>query len=306
MTKRIKLLKTKAKATKQTKTRTTQRELRKRTVTTYDINKLIDSPISKSLYKFSPMLAETYTGTEDISNWLMSEKLDGIRCIWNGKNISSRQGNKFYPPKWFLEKFPSDIFLDGELFLERKSFEKTCSIVKKQYEHDEWRQIKYIVFDTPSIKAPFSKRLNFLKTLFEKIDSPFLSLLPQETCKNKESLMKRLDSIVENNGEGVIIRNPQALYENRRVNTMLKVKKFHDDEAIVIKHHKGTGRLAFTMGAIEVKNKSNVIFKIGTGFSDSERSKPPKIGSKITYRYFELTKNGVPRFPSYVRQYEEL
>ena len=34
--------------------------------------------------------------------------------------------------------------------------------------------------------------------------------------------------------------------------------------------------------------------------SDAERRDPPKIGSIITYRFQELTNDGVPRFPSFV------
>jgi len=55
------------------------------------------------------------------------------------------------------------------------------------------------------------------------------------------------------------------------------------------------------MGAVEVKNDDGIEFKVGSGFSDKERAKPPKIGTRITYRYFELSKDKVPRFPTFMR-----
>ena len=105
----------------------------------YNIDEIIDAAIEKTNYKcggglsFQPMLAEKYDGTQNIENWLMSEKLDGIRCIWDGQRLYSRNGKLFHPPKWFKEGFPSDIVLDGELFLNRKDFSRTSSIVMKQY-----------------------------------------------------------------------------------------------------------------------------------------------------------------------------
>ncbi len=41
-------------------------------------------------------------------------------------------------------------------------------------------------------------------------------------------------------------------------------------------------------------------FKVGTGFSDHQREHPPAVGSIITYKFQELTDDGVPRFPVFV------
>ena len=103
---------------------------RKVDILDYNIEGILDT-ITKSSGKFeSPMLAESYDGSQDIDGWLMSEKLDGVRCIWNGKNLYSRNGNMFYPPSYFTASFPN-MMLDGELFLSRKNFSDTISIVKK-------------------------------------------------------------------------------------------------------------------------------------------------------------------------------
>ena len=63
-----------------------------------NIDDIIDTAIDKTNDKcgsglsFQPMLAEKYDGTQNIENWLMSEKLDGIRCIWDGQRLYSRNG----------------------------------------------------------------------------------------------------------------------------------------------------------------------------------------------------------------------
>jgi DNA ligase-1 len=68
------------------------------------------------------MLAEKYEGNINPQGWYMSEKLDGVRCFWNGKNLYSRNGNVFYPPDWFKDLLPKDLALDGELWTKRDDF----------------------------------------------------------------------------------------------------------------------------------------------------------------------------------------
>jgi DNA ligase-1 len=68
----------------------------------------------------------------------MSEKLDGVRCFWTGTAMYSRNGNRFYPPKFFVQNWPKSQ-LDGELFIGRGQFSKTISAVKKNNPIDsEW------------------------------------------------------------------------------------------------------------------------------------------------------------------------
>lgn len=271
-------------------------------VATYDLDVLIPKASAPEVSS-NPMLASKYNGTQDVSGWIMSEKLDGIRCIWDGENMKSRAGNHFFVPDFFMKNFPKDMVLDGELFLARGEFQKTVSIVKKQDKSDRWKDLKYLIFDGPGIKGNFSKRLKVLEQKLSEVDSDYLELHKHEKCKDEEHLQKEMKRVVALGGEGMMIRDPKSIYEHRRVKTMLKVKEFHDDEATVIGSEKGTGRLERLMGALVVKNKAGKTFKVGSGFTDKERAKPPKKGTVITYRYFELTKDGVPRFPTYMRNH---
>jgi DNA ligase-1 len=99
----------------------------------------------------------------------------------------------------------------------------------------------------------------------------------------------------------LMMRKKNSAYDHGRSNELLKVKTFKDDEAIVYDHQKGKGRHKGRMGAVMCRLRDGTEFKVGSGFSDKEREDPPPIGTVISYRYFEMTKAGVPRFPVYLR-----
>ena len=231
--------------------------------------------------------------------WWISEKLDGVRAYWNGTQFLSRQGNLFHAPDWFIEQLPNAP-LDGELWLARKSFQRTVSIVRRQDKSDLWRELKYFVFDAPAISDPFERRLTALRDLFSNQPTEFARILEQEPCRDEEHLREELERIEALGGEGLMLRQPGSLYEAGRSSTLLKVKRFHDAEAVVLEHLPGAGRQR-GLGALAVQLSDGTQFSVGTGFSDAQRENPPAIGSTITFRYQELTDGGVPRFPSFVR-----
>jgi DNA ligase-1 len=119
-------------------------------------------------------------------------------------------------------------------------------------------------------------------------------------CTGLEHLRSELARVEALGGEGLMLREPQSKYEAGRSTTLLKIKTFHDAEAVVIGHEAGAGRHKGRLGALVVKLPNGTQFSVGTGFSDKERTVPPAVGATITFRYQELSEAGVPRFPSYV------
>jgi len=113
--------------------------------------------------------------------------------------------------------------------------------------------------------------------------------------------MKKLDDVVEQGAEGLMLHRASSLYKSGRSDDLLKLKKHFDAEAVVISHLPGKGKYQGMLGSMLVETPDKIRFKIGTGFSDEERKNPPAIGSIITYKYFGLTKKGVPRFASFMR-----
>ncbi len=104
------------------------------------------------------LLAHKWELEHDPTGWWMSEKLDGIRAYWDGEAFVSRLGNRFFAPDWFTADLPADT-LDGELWVGRKLFSKTMSIVRAGAAGQEWKQVSYVVFDAPNAKGSFEDRI---------------------------------------------------------------------------------------------------------------------------------------------------
>ncbi|KAF9020124.1 DNA ligase/mRNA capping enzyme [Hymenopellis radicata] len=239
----------------------------------------------------------------DPTGWLISEKLDGVRTYYDGKQMYSRLGNPFTPPKWFLDKLPKDVTLDGELFSGRGKFQDTISIVKT-VNSPHWRDITFQVFDIPSKgNEPFEKRIKHLERLFGEegpYESDKVKVVEHIAAKSREHVLEELKKVETLGGEGLMLRKPGSRYEGRRSATLLKVKTFYDAEAIVTGHNEGHGRNVGVCGALLCKMESGKAFKVGSGLNDKQRKNPPKVGTIITYRFQELTRDGVPRFPTFV------
>ena len=246
------------------------------------------------------LLAHSWDASIDVTGWWMSEKLDGVRAYWDGKQLLSRLGNVYHAPDWFIEGLPSHA-LDGELWLGRKLFQRAVSIARRQDKPDSWKQMSYVLFDMPDMDGPFEERLRKLEQSFSEGKHKYAHYHPHVQCKGQEHLAEELARVVASGGEGLMVRKPGSRYVAGRSETLLKIKEFHDAEARVLAHVPGRGKHKGRLGALNVELADGTQFSIGTGFSDAERGSPPPIGSVVTFRYQELTDGGVPRFPSFVR-----
>ena len=244
------------------------------------------------------LLAESWDNVVDPTGWWLSEKLDGVRAYWDGKQFLSRQGNLYHAPDWFVAGLPTTP-LDGELWLGRKKFQRAVSIARRQDKSEHWKELTYVVFDAPGLDKAFEKRMEFVKDCLAK-KPKYANALDQRLCKGVDDLRAELARLEGLGAEGLMLRRAGSRYENGRSSTLLKVKTFHDAEARVLGHQGGAGRHKGRLGALLVELPDGTKFAVGTGFSDAERGAPPAIGSVITFRYQELTEAGVPRFPSYV------
>lgn len=246
------------------------------------------------------LLAHSWEPGVDLAGWWMSEKLDGVRAFWDGTRLISRLGNPFHAPDWFVAALPPDVPLDGELFSGRKKFQRTVSIVRRQDKGDVWREIAYVVFDAPKHPGPFEERLSVIEEVVSRRAAAHLRGHPHEVCRGVDHLREELARVEALGGEGLMLRKPGSLYEVGRSSTLLKVKSFHDREARVVGHVPGAGRHKGRLGALLCELPDGTRFSVGTGLSDDERRSPPPLEAIITFRYQELSEDGVPRFPSYV------
>ncbi len=250
------------------------------------------------------MLPEVYSEQVDVNGWLMSEKLDGVRGYWDGKQLLSKNGNTFYPPAAFIQGLPP-FPLEGELWAGRQSFEQTVAIVKRQQPHDGWLQLKLAVFDVPKAPGSFTERMAKAEQWFAAHPSAYAFIIPQTRVLNSADLQQQLAQIEKLGGEGLIVRNPEAHYAAGRSVEVLKVKSFRDAEAVVIAHLPGKKRNEGRLGSLLVELDNGIQFKIGGGFSDAEREVPPPIGAVITFKYYGKYQSGIPKFPVFLRIRED-
>lgn len=247
------------------------------------------------------LLAQDYKAGIDISQYLISEKLDGVRALWDGKVLTFRSGQAISAPAWFTAKLPATP-LDGELWLARGQFDELSGIVRKQHPIDaEWQRVKYMVFELPAGDGAFEKRSEKLQAIAHQINWPQLQWIEQFKLADEKALQAKLKQIAGQGGEGLMLHKANAPVTTGRSPVLLKLKPVSDAEGIVTAHIPGKGKFQGMLGALQIKTEDGHSVKIGTGFTDEQRKNPPPIGSTITYSYRDTTPNGKPRFAAFLR-----
>ena len=240
----------------------------------------------------------------DVAAYWVSEKLDGVYARWDGSVLRSRRGNRFHAPSWFLAGFPAQP-LDGELWLGRGTFDALSGIVRRKTPDDAaWRTVRFMAFDLPAHPGDFDARLRRMKEVFAALDAPWLGLVEQRRVRNRAELMALLEEVASAGGEGLMLHKANALYRAGRTSDLLKLKRRQDGEATVLAHLPGKGKFAGMMGALLVETPDGRRFRLGTGFTDEERRRPPPVGAVVVYRHYGATGTGLPRFASFLRMRE--
>ena len=250
----------------------------------------------------------------------VSLKLDGIRCSWlikDGKAIAKTRQNKIIQgmnelTKAIEEVFgEQDLFVDGELLATNEEglssedlFKKTSAIVNSK---GLKKDLTFVAFDIVSLEdynnksnnTPFLERREQLEC-YVGLKNELVKLAPMYFITDSiDRIYEKLDEVVKDNCEGLMLNKINGFYEFKRTKQLLKVKKFNEGDVLVTDILEGEGRLEGTLGKIEVqfRYKGDVYTNnIGSGFSDEEREyywehKEELIGKVVTIKYFEITKN---------------
>ena len=263
--------------------------------------------LSTSIMAATPeiLLANVYRQQIDPASYLVSEKLDGVRALWDGQALKTRSGRTINAPAWFIAPLPN-VALDGELWLGRQRFEAVSGIVRRETPEDnEWRQVRYMLFELPGGTGTFRQRVAQMQALVVQAKVPWLQVIEQSPAVNRENLGKMLAKVVREGGEGLMLHRADAVYETGRSDTLLKLKPWLDAEGTVVRHVAGKGKYAGMLGALEIRLDDARIVRLGSGFSDAQRRNPPPLGATVTYRYRDLTSKGLPRFASFLRVRED-
>jgi DNA ligase 1 len=240
-------------------------------------------------------------GAIDPSGFLVSEKLDGLRAHWDGRQLRFRGGGLIAAPAWFTAALPAQS-LDGEIWAGRGGFEQASGTARRAVPDEAaWRHLHYALFDLPGDPRPFVARAQALATLASRLQRPFVTAVAQETLPDAAALARRLDEVLRAGGEGLMLHRAAALWQPGRSADLLKLKPQADAEAVVLGHLPGRGRHEGRMGALRVQLPDGREFRLGTGFTDAERETPPPVGARVSFRYQGLTDDGLPRFARYWR-----
>ena len=252
------------------------------------------------------ILAKTLPENVDVRDYWVSEKYDGVRGYWDGKQrqMYSRNGTVIALPNDFAAQLP-DISLDGELWIGRGQFERVVSVVRDEQPDDTaWKQVKYMVFELPDSQnqyGDFTQRMGRIERITQHINAPNIQAVKQWRVRDRAELLRQLDTITQAGGEGLMLHLASAPYQTGRSDALYKLKLRQDAEATVIDYVAGTGKYVGKVGSLRVRTDDGREFNVGSGLTDATRTNPPVIGTVITYQFNGLTKKGQPRFPRFLR-----
>lgn len=249
-------------------------------------------------------LASVWPAAQSPRGYWVSEKLDGVRAVWDGQVLRFRSGRVIAAPAWFLAALPK-LPLDGELWMGRGRFDPVSGAVRKAVPEDaEWRAVKYMVFDAWGRSEPFALRVGLLAQALDEAQTPWLMPVKQTPVDDAAALQRLLQEVVGHGGEGLVLHRADALWRAGRSDALFKLKPLPDEEARVIGHQPGKGRLQGMTGALILETPQGLRFLLGSGLSDALRRDPPPVGAWVTYRYRDRTPSGLPRFANFVRVHQ--
>lgn len=205
---------------------------------------------------------------------------------------------------------PSDLHLDGELWMKRDAFDATSGICRRS-DPEGWSHVNFMVFDITNISLLYEDRLKELKKrlpdgektpdqIQDQRRGGLVCVLPAVQCASREHLNRLMQQVITKGGEGLMLREPRSPYMVGRNHTLYKYKFWYDAEGLVIGHEKGQGEHLGLMGSVRIQMESGRTLTVGSGFSVAQRRAFfPHVGMVIRYKFQELSHDGTPRFPIY-------
>lgn len=273
---------------------------------------------------FQPMLAAKYFGLPQKKRdelfkdkIYIQPKLDGIRCIVTKDGMFSRHGKEILSAPHIrrslepiFEKYP-DLIFDGELYNHdlNADFNRIISLARKTRPTEEdlkesEQYIQYWIYDLPSSIGNFWDRNYDLATIWNKTFDKYCVCVETHLVTSDEEVQHRLEDYLDHGFEGAIVRLNKP-YENKRTNSLLKVKKFEDEEFTIVDIEEGRGNLASKAGRIIVDVDGKRV-AAGLKFSHDDaaeiwQNREKYVGKKATIQYFNRTPDGSLRFPKCIQ-----
>ena len=287
-----------------------------------------------------PMTALNFKKRAHDINWpaIGQPKLDGVRCLARLEadgtvSLTSRK-NKLFPGMDHIREelatrlkslgnsegspFPSNIVIDGELYAdpEELTFQQSTGLVRRNNKTPEdlanEKKLKLNVYDCinlDDLDMDFIDRYNLVSSNLSNMDS--IAIVDNTTLSDTDAVDPLHDQFVKDGYEGLMIRNVKGPYKlNGKSKHLQKYKSFQDDEFEIVGYTEGKGDYVGTVIWI-CETSDGKKFRVKPNGTHAQRSKlfdeaDSHIGKQITVRFFELTDDGIPRFPTggWFRDYE--
>jgi DNA ligase-1 len=255
-------------------------------------------PITHTLYpveKFTPpdlpLFAEYVPGKHDVSDWYWSEKKDGVRCVWNGKMLMTRNGNSVRAPDEFVNMLPKGVKLDGELAGPHGTFEQCLEALQIGPPCSFWNHMRFYVFDMPTREEiPFRDRYQKLRQINHSYPGKAWRVLSQHKVDDLEQLEQRLVRMTRDGVEGIVLRNPDGFYKKgRHVKVGLKWKVIQIGRGEIVE-------VAEKEGSYVIRERGGQTFTLHVSPHDNESL---RVGSAINFGHRGRTASGKPKFPNF-------
>ena len=264
------------------------------------------------ILEYPVMLASQYEQKLiDKMNWpaIVQLKMDGMRfnaIVRDGKcEFKSRNGKTIDLLGNLEDEFielanGSDMVYDGELvvtdgfaaLLDRqtgngilnKALKGTISAEEaNKVRACIWDVIPYMYFTSGECPTPYKDRFTRIK------ETRNISIVPTYIVPDIETARERFEHFLSNGEEGIILKDMNAPWEDKRSKSLIKFKGELECDLKVVGFEPGTGKYVGKLGALVCESEDGIIkVKVGSGFNDEDREKIKEqdiIGKVVAVKY---------------------
>ena len=157
-----------------------------------------------------------------------------------------------------------------------------------------WDMIPLQDFKKGFCAIPYFDRLDVLSERMDAVynaqDKHLVNILPAAPVDNYEQCEATFQSALEDGEEGVIVKNGDSPWENKRSKYQVKMKAELEADLLVEAVTNGTGKNDGLIGALSCTTKDGTLkVNVGSGLTDEDRKRDPDefIGKIVSVKYNE-------------------
>ena len=247
------------------------------------------------------LLANELGPNVDPAQYLVSEKFDGVRAIWDGKVLRFRSGRAVNAPAWFIAKLPANLWMVSFGWRAAASKRSPGWCARASRSTTNGARLSYLIFELPGAPGTFAERAERIKEIVAQTQWPQLIAVQHFRVANRTALKRSSTRWCGRR------RRPNASSSGR---ALCDRPQRRPAQAQTVAGHRGARSSSMSRAKANipacsapyacVRRRAKCFF-FGTGFTDDVRKNPPPVGATVTYTYRGITKTGLPRFASYLR-----